>query len=289
MTDIAGHPHAGDHLRHLTDALAAALSPVMEIDRMSVATMDRMGRPINLGRLGPGAVPVHVTGWGWGRELERHRVRLLTGYDPTLTPERSTDEGVDLLACTIQTFRDRRDAAAAAGLDRPLEGDMLESTAHLLVDRDAANAVVAWCGSPVAAREWLSGQMRLRREQAQRRIARTSTHGTDAPLARARVLLDLHRLSLRFSPPAREPLPRVDGDIPSGPLWEDDVLLLDDHLPETVLAGAAGRTVGDLVAGTAFGSRPIEHAERIEDGRRTRLRMAPAWERLDDLIPTMPA
>ena len=269
-----------EHLDDLKRALTKVLSPLMAIDAIHETPTTRTGAPVNLGpRVGPDTVPVSIKGYGWGTGFQRRRVHLLTGYDPTQTIEVSTADALDLLAEVIERDTEIVQAAHDAGLAEPLHGDALESTAHLLADRDAIAAIAAWAGSPDAARKWVQNGLKRRREHLEATPSRTDR-------STMRILLD--RLHVTYDLVAECPTDqRVDDG--EGYLWAGPIVRVVHALPDTVKTACIGRPLGDVLAETPVGHRIVTGVEAdVTDDGASLMMLEPAWKRLDDLLPPMP-
>jgi len=269
-----------EHLADLERELTRVLSPLMTIDAISVTTTTRTGAPVNLGRLGPDAVPVSVTGYGWGPGLERQRVHLLTGYDTTQTVRISTADGLGLVEEMVARDTEIVKAGHDAGLTEPLHGAALESTAHLVADRDAIAAIIAWAGSPGAARNWIQDALKRRREHLEKTPHAWGDRGM------IHVLLDHLHVTYDLVEQHPTDLRVEDG---KGYLWAGPVVRVVHALPDTVKTACIGRPLGDVLAETPVGHRIVTGVEAdVTDDGASLMMLEPAWKRLDDLLPPMP-
>jgi hypothetical protein len=148
------------HMVVLTRHLHEALGHLMTIDTISHA-VTRSGDPFPMPKLGPGATGVSLRGHGWGRWLERVDKRILAGIDRSLDPETSAAAAIAMFQKDIDRMTAAHEAAVAAGLERPLEGEEILSTAHLVADADTLRVLIGMCGSALAARTWLTEQMAI--------------------------------------------------------------------------------------------------------------------------------
>jgi hypothetical protein len=266
------------HMVVLTRHLHEALGHLMTIDTISHA-VTRSGDPFPMPKLGPGATGVSLRGHGWGRWLERVDKRILAGIDRSLDPETSAAAAIAMFQKDIDRMTAAHEAAVAAGLERPLEGEEILSTAHLVADADTLRVLIGMCGSALAARTWLTEQMAIHAMQV---AAKRSTRGEGQIIHVEHATLEIpFRL-----PPLRIDEQRVD-IAPGEVSWSGDVVRVGGALPETVQALVVGRPFETIVEGTPLGRRTVARVDVQEVGgvEDMLVRLEPDMVRIDAVLP----
>lgn len=272
-------------LPHLIETFSTRLKAEIEPLGMKMGAMTLSprgpGRPPKhvMAQVGPDATPVSLQLSGWGGQLELRDIRFETALDNALGFEAAAELAVAILANPLSGQRILHAAASAAGLTKPLEGDERLSTAHLSVDPDAVATLAAHLGPGVDVRGWIEAQIGLYISE-ETVIGRT---GDEKSVIR--IVRDHLHLPFTLSPlkPARGA-----GDTKS-PVWEDDSLYLQEHLPEMTADLLVGRWVDALVAGTPIGHRiitavSVPGAGIVDDGD-TVVVMETPRVRIDALLP----
>lgn len=189
----------------------------------------------------------------WGAALEAVEKRLSVRMDLAKEPAVAAQETVDRLMPSIIRQQRLRDEAHSVGIEAPLTGNALLSTAHLLVDPDAVSSLVDHLGGCGQARRWLEDQMH-------RHVQGLQNQPDADPIVR---IVGAH-LHVPFVLSPLRPARGTGGTRP-GHVWEHDTVYLSGRLPESAMEAAAGRPFSALVSGTPIGHRIVEGSV-IDDG-----------------------
>lgn len=256
-------------------------------------------------KAGPNSERIVIRIHGWGDSLERKTQTWRTAIDPGVDPAVAIDTSISIMRMRIDRQNRLSGEAHAAGIERPMKDDALQSTAHLSVDVDSIFALVRFMGSRHAARMWIDEQMRLHFEDltinADKPVKNSnisSARSIVSALDEGDAWPERHDLVVRIVgacmniPFALKPLrPSRAQDDAGANVWEDDTVYLRGAVPETIAIALPGRPLGDLVGDTPIGHRII-HAvvdSSTDKNPGIAVLLEPVRAKLDDVLPKLSA
>lgn len=242
--------------RMLRDAVRIALhdtgAKVVEV-LVDTKPAGALFRNLILKRISANAIRVGVRVEGWGQSLESVSSWWNTGIDPAMDPVQAVTRALEILEPRIKHQIDRATIARRAGLDAPLAGNALGSTAHMDCDVDALKTLVSWAGGADEARRWITMQMARHALE----ITAHQAVGGKAAAAMPKEALPIVRViqATMSIPFAFDPLrPARGAGEGGGVTWDNDTVYTDEVLPDSVIGLMPGRRIADL-----FPESPISH------------------------------
>lgn len=272
-------------VRKLLSGTGVTLMTVTEDDPDGVHPQPALGRGVRIEML------------AWGESLQRLYPDLPINIDMRLDPAKAVALALTRDYGFFDEQRRRGVRAASLGLRKPLRGDIMSSTAHLVADADMMHQLVKHCGTAGDARKWLDAQMLLQRSNLQgiesRRIAIPIIETVNGELA---ITFDMATMkpvvpyddgihkpnfpwqNIVFGP--MNPRPR---NTQTTAFWRGGTLRLGaTALPDTMQDILSGRPLADLVGGTPMGERVIQDVE-ADDGHLI-VRLEERMVRVDDVL-----